>query len=139
MGDDFRILKSKIRAFVEGLTVLEGGALELWMVNGELTLTEAEETLEMTGVTDRNDRSNQEKVGRFVKYVGSFPDFTGLVTAKHICDEQGRIGMAIINSKWTFSNPEAWDFLIYNRSGSGPLTTGASVKIFAEHYGVWVT
>ncbi len=138
MGEDFRILKSEVIAFIEGLTALEGGALELWLVNGELSLAEAEEVLELTGTSDRNDAANRERAHRFVKYVGSFPDLTGLAAVRLISGPEGNLGRSTINPRWTFSDPEAWDFLIYNRGGAA-LTTGATMRIQAQHYGVWVT
>ncbi len=138
MGEDFRILRSDIKAFIEGFTALEGGAMELWMVNGELSLSEIEEVLELTGVSDRNDRIATERAERFVKYIGSFPDLTGGISVRLISGMEGRFGSATIKPRWTFSNPEAWDYVVYNRSGTA-IQTGATARLFAEHYGVWVT
>ncbi len=137
MGEDFRILKSEIIASVEGLTALEG-VLELHLVNGELSLVEVEENLELTGVSDRNDRVANERAMRFVHYIGSFIDYAGLGQARPIVGHEGQAGMAIIKPRWTFSDPEAWDYAVYNRS-AGALTSGATLRLLAKHFGVWVT
>ncbi len=137
MAEDFRILKSIVNASLIGMTALEG-EIELWMVNGELTLAEIEEVLEMTGIKNRNDRAQVEKAERFVYYVGTFIDFAGLGQNRPLVGIEGGIGTSVIKPRWTFSDPEAWDYLIYNRS-AGALSTGANVRLFAQHFGVWVT
>ncbi len=135
--EDFRMLKSIIAAHIDGLTAGDG-PLSLYQVNGELFLAECEEAIEMDGPVDRNDRLNTERAERYVKLVGWFvPDGQG--TSAILVGPGGSVGApAEVKPRWTFSNPEAWDYMIYNES-AGNLTTGASVFLKATHYGVWVT
>ncbi len=132
LGEDYRDLK------VEGIAHHNNRAasdpmLSLYMVNGELTLAECEEAIEQNGPTDRNDRLLQEHAERFVKYVGTFvPTGDGLEAPIH------GTGVMDFKPRWTFSNPEGWDWMVYN-SGDDAMTTGGTIKLKLTHYGVWVT
>ncbi len=129
LGEDFRMLKSIITANVDGITQADG-PLELYLVNGELTLAECEEAIELSGPTDRNDRVATEQAERFVRFVGVFKYTDSAGVFATLVEE--------IKPRWTFSNPEGWDWMLYN-SSAGNLTTGSSVFLKATHYGVWVT
>ncbi len=129
LGEDFRMLKSIITANIDGLTQSEG-PFELYLVNGALTLAQCEEAIEANGPTDRNDPVNSERVERFVRFVGQFSQDDSSGVFAQLVEE--------IKPRWTFSNPEGWDWMLYNAS-AGNLTTGASVFLKVTHYGVWVT
>ncbi len=128
LGEDFRMLKSIITANVDGITAGDG-PLELYLVNGALTLAQCEEAIESNGPTDRNDPAHEE-AERFVRFVG----------VMKYTDAQGVFATLVeeIKPRWTFSNPEGWDWMLYNAS-AGNLNTGSSVFLKATHYGVWVT
>lgn len=131
--EDFRILKSEINALIVDLNANDDGLVDLYLVNGELSLAECEEAIELDGPIDRNDRLAVEKAERYVRYVGSFQQSGGQTNARM------NDGMpVIIKPRWTFSDTEGWDWMAYNH-GTGALTTGASLKMKVTHYGVWVT
>ncbi len=134
ISEDFRILKSRIMAHVDGITTDEG-PLSLYLVNGELSLAECEEAIETEGPLDRNDRKNQETAERYVQPVGWFINLPGGVAAVLVAEG----GSPVVEHKprWSFSNPEGWDYMVYNES-AGNLQTGASAFLKATHYGVWI-
>ncbi len=134
LQEDFRLLKSELLISKQDQTTDEG-SLFLYLVNGELTLAEAETPIEsIAGPLDRNDRINQEQAERYIKPIGQLMASTDITTSG------GPAFMPPIEVKprWTFSNPEGWDWMIYNASAA-PLTAGTVVKIHVVHYGVWVT
>ncbi len=131
-GEDFRVLKTEGYANIAGLTI-GNGALALYMVNGELTLAEVEEAIELSGPNDRNDRKAMEQAERWVRFVGAYvPQGSGSVAA---LNGTGRLEF---NPRWTFSDPEMWDWVVYNAT-QGALDTGAVAAMKLTHYGVWVT
>ncbi len=137
IADDFRMLKAEIGVGITGLTSGEGGQLYFGLCNGELSAAEVEASLEASGPTDRNDRGLQELAERFVRMMGKTVD-QGVITAEQ--NFVGHDGGSILIEKprWTFSNPEGWDWWIYN-NGPDPLTTGATIRGLATIYGLWLT
>ncbi len=129
LGEDFRMLKSIISGNVDGMTQGDG-PLELYLVNGALTLAQCEEAIENNGPTDRNDPVATERAERFVRFVGQFVQRDSSGVFAQLVEE--------IKPRWTFSNPEGWNWMLYNAS-AGNLTTGSSVFLKVTHYGVWVT
>ena len=132
--EDFRILKSIVAAHCTGLTDREGAGLLLGIANGELSVTEIKECLEADGPVDRNDALGSEHAERQAHIVGQL-DFQDAIAGVF----KGEMGGSPITDKfrWTYSDPEGWDWFIYN---SGPiLTTGGSATVVATNYGVWVT
>ncbi len=135
LTEDFRILKSEIIAFVSNLTPPEGSGLIFGIANGDLTAAEIEEAIEAAGPLDRNDRIPTEQAERNVKTLGVITDVS--VTGKTNIIRNNEDGPMIESKhRWTYSNPEGWDWWIYNLGGS--LTTGALLQLYAVHYGVWV-
>ncbi len=135
MAEDFRILKSEIMGGIVDLPTTEPEMMGLYLVNGELTLAEAEAAIELDGPTNRNDRAAQELAERFVRPVGMFNRGAAAVGA-HLVGENGG-PVATIKPRWTFPNPEGWDWMVYN-FGAAP-TTGGQFNARITHYGVWVT
>jgi len=135
LSEDFRILKSQVSAFVAALTAGEGQGLMLGVANGELSVAEIKECLEADGPTDRNDRELVEKAERQVHIIGMY-QADGLGTGGIFLGKQGE---PVIEDKfrWTYSDPEGWNFFVYNAGAA--LTTGAALTVVATHYGVWVT
>ncbi len=132
LQEDYRILKTRILSSLFNHTSGET-ALSLWHVNGELSLAEIEEAIESSGPVDRNDRIGVERSERYVRMVGAYvPNAQG--TTAHL---QGK-GMIEFNPRWTFSDPEGWDWVVFNHDING-LTTGTVVILEATHFGVWLT
>ncbi len=135
--EDFRILKTEVMAHVEGLTAGEGIGLILGIADAELTDAEIEEALEVNGPLDRNDRLNFERVTRPVWPIAALEIVDSGGLAQRFIGLNG--GPTIEwKKRWTFSSPEGFEFWLYNDAGT-PLTTGATLKVLATHYGVWVT
>ncbi len=118
-------------AFVEGLTAGDGEGLTIGIANGELTVAEIAECLIADGPSDRNDRIKQERAERFVKVFGLLNDLQHMFVG-----ENGSRQMQV-KPRWTFSNPEGWDYFIFN-AGSA-LTTGSTAKLLQTSYGLWLT
>lgn len=134
-GEDFRLLKSEFMAIVEGLTSAEGRGLVIGIADGELTAIEIAECLQADGPGDRNDNEANERATRPVWLIGAL-DISGQTIGRF----RGSMGSFLMEWKkrWTFSNPEGLEFFVYNQSGTA-LTTGATVRVDATHYGVWLT
>ncbi len=132
--EDFRCLKSEIFAMLDGITTGEGARLVLGIANGDLTAAQIAECLQADGPGDRNDTVPGERAERPVWIIGAVVG--DLVGARFV----GHNGGPLMEWKkrWTFSNPEGLEFFIYNQSGTA-LTTGATVRIDATHFGVWLT
>ncbi len=132
LGEDFRILKTEGQSNANQVTA-GNPAVSLYMVNGELTLAECEEAIELSGPDDRNDRLDVERSERFVRLIGVYVP-AGIGTTAHI---RGT-GMFSYNPRWTFSNPAGWDYMVYN-NGPVNLDTGQIITTKLTHFGVWVT
>ncbi len=134
LEENFRILKTQVIAYATGLTSGEGNGLVLGIANGELAASEIEESIEADGPLDRSDRIVQEKAERFTKFVGTARP-TGTAGELAIVGPEG--GSPIeFNLRWTFTDTDSWAWFVYNM---GPqLTTGATIRVVATHYGVWV-
>ncbi len=133
----FRMLKSNVTCNVTGLTAGEGEHMSLYLLNGDLSLAEAEAKIEQNGPTARGKRTEMEIAERFVKKVGFTPtierasntvvNFVDAFTGSPIC---------VTKPRWTFSETTSWQWLIYNHGVV--LTTGATVQLKTESFGVWV-
>ncbi len=133
--EDFRILKSEIFAHISGLTAGEGAGLLFGICSGELSAAEIAAAIDIDGPLDRNDRGSVETAERWVKLLSGI-DLRLAETVGWFRNEVG--GRKIVSTdRWTYSNPEGWDWFVYNMGGAG-LTTGATFRVTATHYGVWV-
>ncbi len=145
MQEDFRILKTELTASIDSMDDQDVAAgILLGIANGELSVAEIAECLVAQGPLDRNDRLLKERANRWVKILSqaefnnnSIPG-NGRTQVDMIF--KGDNGSPIITSKdrWTYSDPEGWQFFIFNNTGTS-LITGATVRLLATHYGVWVT
>ncbi len=144
ISEDFRILKSEIVAGIIGMSDDEQTTgLVFGICNGELSDAEIAECLTAGGPLDRNDALRKERSNRWVKMLSagqSDPLGPGSGTGLKEVIFKNETGGSIIESKnrWTYSDPEGWLFFIFNNSGSA-LGTGATGRLLATHYGVWVT
>ncbi len=143
LSEDFRILKSEIVAGIVNLDDEENVVgLQLGIANGELSAAEIAQALVAQGPVDANDRLAQERAERWVKILSAAenvptPPISGRTTADAMF--KGDDGGPVIRSKdrWTYHDPEGWQFFIFNNTG-GSLATGATARLTATHYGVWV-
>ncbi len=133
--EDFRILKSEVYALVNALTTNEGHGLLFGIANGELSAAEVEEAIEASGPLDRNDRVPTERAERNVKVLGFIDNAELAATTRQFKNPEG--GNHLVSKhRWTYNNPEGWDWWIYNLGGS--LTTGSTLQLYATHFGIWV-
>ncbi len=137
LTEDFRILKSEVHAVLNGGDAGEGEGLLFGQCNGELSVTEVTACLTANGPNDRNDRSLIELAERKVRIHGEYK-FLGL-TELHMqmYGPNGAPGV-VIKDPWTYSDPEGWNWFIFNGSAAG-VATGTNAGVTATHYGVWVT
>ncbi len=138
---DFRILKSDITAVITGISSLEGQGLILYMTEGDLSTTEAEENIEQLGPIRLGDQVAEEVASRWVRRVGITIGPTVNETERVFRNEYGG-GLLKMTPRWTFrrartANLGGWNWLVYNDGVT--ITAGAVVHILATHYGVWVT
>ncbi len=134
IGDDFRLLKSEIMATLERDLGGTDEAVLIGIADNELSVAEIAECLVANGPIDRNDNLANERAMRPVWIIGQFRG-VGAVETIHM-------GLPIIHKgkPWTFSNPEGWTFFAFNPTGAALADTNTpEVKLFATHYGVWVT
>lgn len=129
--EDFRMLKSRIRGSIINVTAGDG-PFDLYLINGDFTLAQAEAAPETEGPLGPADRINQETAERFVRYVGQFVpvgDGTVLVFVPHLHEDP--------KVRWTFTDTKSWNWMVYNNSAQAP-QTGGLARIDVTHYGVWV-
>ncbi len=134
LTDDFRDLKIEGTAHIEGLTAGEGTGLQLYLVDGQHTLAEAEAAIEATGPLGSNQSLEAEIAQRFVKLV-AVVDAAKADTKVRLFGEAGG-PMWTTNPRWTFSNTDRWKWMLYNMSGA--LQTGATFDMMVTHYGVFI-
>ncbi len=134
--DDFRIIKSEVVASIEGLATGQGNNLVLGIANADLTAAELAESLVTDGPVNASDRDKAEEAGRFTRMLsGAAHPTDGNSIVPFLGDQGGPIVEKTI--RWTFSKGVGWDWFIFNNDGSA-LTTGATLRLLATHYGVWV-
>ncbi len=135
LGEDFRMLKLIASCFGEGFTDGQPDDLFVGICNGELSDAEIAAALVTNGPSDRNTRTEVESAERMVQIIGALNVMNDDEKAWCLNEQGGP--MLVHKPRWTFSNPEGWNYFIYNNGSA--LTTGASVRLLATEYGVWVT
>ncbi len=135
--EDFRMLKTEISAVVHTNTLGELGSLELYLVEGKLSLAEAEAAIESEGPLSRHDPTKEAIAERPVFRVGAGPVGGGTTPKEfHIADVMTGGPVCVAKPRWTWGETSSWSWMVYNR-GAAP-TTGASVNINAKSFGVWL-
>jgi len=130
----FRILKSAVALTITDVTGNEANGLGLYLVDGDLTLPEAEASIETNGPLGPNDTVLAAEAMRAVFRVDAAINMGGAVLSGAI--NTGSF-VAVINPRWTFSRTKSWNWMVYNR-GAG-LTTGSTASVHVKNFGVWVT
>ncbi len=143
LTEDFRMLKSEIAAGINTMDDAEvAQGLLLGICNGELSVTEISECILADGPEDRNDRAGYEAATRWVKVLSqaeiqAVPEAAVKGTYEMIFRGENGGPLIVSKDRWTYSNPEGWDFFIFNNTGSA-LVTGSTARLYAQHFGVWV-
>ncbi len=130
----FRILKTEYFAVMSTAFQGEFDQVLLGIANGALSTTEIAACIEADGPDDRNDPDKEEAM-------------RAVWLQAHLREQPAQangLNQVLFNNmkmdfslKWTFTPTEGWDWFVFNPLG-GAITTGAVVKIFAKHFGVWV-
>ena len=132
----FRMLKSEVSLACSNVVGDEANNLGLYLVDGDLTLAEAEEAIETNGPLGPNDAIGAARAMRAVFRVEGQVDMAGAEPISGGAVNNG-ILQGSINPRWTFSRTKSWNWMIYNKGAS--MTTGATGTIHAKNFGVWVT
>lgn len=128
LTEDFRLVKLAELVINADNFATAGDFVDIGIASGELTVAEIGEALNLSGPLDRNDRLGEERASRpvwILATIGAGSDLPndGVPMEKTI--------------RWTFSNPEGFQFFAYNR---GPaLTTGGIIRLGFKAFGVWVS
>ncbi len=131
----FRMLKSEIIASFVAITGNEGVGLALYLVDGDISLVEFEQSLETDGPLGPNDSVQEAIADRFSVLAGVYKMDETATEGVFANEHNG--GMLVIKPRWTFSRTKSWNWIVYNHGTS--LTTGSSVKLKCKNFGVWVT
>ncbi len=140
LDQDFRILRSDVTAVARGITSLEGKGLILYMTQGILSESEAEQNIELDGPVRMGEKIDEEIASRWVRRLGITIGSTVNETERIFTNKYGG-GLLNIEPRWTFrrgrtASEGGWNWGVYN--GGVTLTTGTIVNVIATHYGVWV-
>ncbi len=140
LDSDFRVLKTIATATLTGLTGSEGNGLLLYLTQGDLSVGEVEANIEQNGPLRMGDRDLMEIAERWVRLLGAINVAASATEVMFRNEQNGPI--LKINPRWTFrrgrvSSEGGWNWVVYNNGVS--ITTGATCRILATHYGVWVT
>ncbi len=132
---DFRMLKSELTVVINSVTAGDLLGLALYLVDGDLSLAEAEAAIESNGPVGPNDSVAMAIAERFVKLVG-LVDHNELNTEVQLEDAATGAPMITVKPQWTFTTTKSWNWMLYNK-GAAP-TTGASALLQAKSFGVWL-
>ncbi len=140
LDKDYRILRSDITAVLTGITSLEGAGLVLYMTEGDLSLAETEANIEQSGPNRPGEDNLEEVATRWVRRVAMSPNDTVNNTERSMLNKYGG-SLLDLEPRWTFRRARTateggWNWGIYNDGAT--ITTGATCRILATHYGVWV-
>ncbi len=131
----FRMLKAEVFCVITPVASGELGGLRLYLVDGDLTLAEAEAAIEGNGPVGPNDVIAANIAMRPVFRVAAVSDIGIVTDAIHLRNEDNG-PMLVIKPRWTFARTKGWRWMAYN-SGPAP-TTGTTIKLTAKNFGVWV-
>ncbi len=135
MTSGFRMLKSKVRAIIQGLTAGEGTGLILGLASSDLTTGQIQECLHTNGPLFRGDRDKKEEANRPVWLVGQVEQVDPASVDGNFVNENGGPEM-IVKPQWTFPQGAPFIWFVYNRGST--MTTGSEMSLTATSYGVWV-
>lgn len=130
----FRILATDYIISLNGWeTELADGPVIVGMVERKTDQTAVSARLNVNGPIEPNDDTAKDIVN---DRVWNFVSFDGDTT------KSGQSFMGRKTIRWTFpvgADSAGWNWFAYNASGSAMNAENKQIKIFATHYGVWVT
>ncbi len=132
LKEDFRILKTKYYIAWRAPDFAEG-PIVIGMAPGQMSAAEIEEALESTP-TDTSDVPEIEQSNRMVWPL----EIMMLQNDGTLSDGGKAIAQGEVMTKWTFPDPDGWNWWTFNLDSVAPLTTNGRIEIFAKHFGVWV-
>ncbi len=137
--DDFRIIKTELRAQAQAQTASEVFDLPLYLVNDDLTAVQVANAINNDGPLNSSDRDKIEAANRFVKLLGVFQHSGANGFANSPSQLLGKDNSPIISEtvRWSFNKGVGWNYATMNNTGSA-FTTGMIIKVTATHYGVWI-
>ncbi len=131
----FRIIKTQMTAHIQSGTFVSGdGPIGLYLVDGDFSLAEFEAAVEIIGPFGPNDKVSADAAERFyvnfgvINFVEENAGEGALLAGGDVVEK---------NIRWTFARAKGWNWIAYNFGGG--LTTGATIRVDAKHFGVWVT
>lgn len=131
--NDFRILRMEIFGYLEGFATGESGQVCFGLADGSLTNAEIVETI--TSVAVEPLGSNTEEAERPVWPIGMPP--TNPASAGNNAPLSMSGQPLVWDRRWTFKEDQGWAWWVTNL-GTANLTDGASLRILAKIFGVWV-
>ncbi len=131
----FRILKTEMFVHQLGAWAAEGDEVIIGICNGDLSVAEISESINVDGPVDRNDRIKQEQAERAVWLLVDLKEGAEGALANSPPANDGLPWT--FNLRWTFIPTEGWDWFAFNPL-AGALTAGAVFRLTMKHYGVWV-
>jgi len=132
--EDFRIIKVEYHIVQVGNWGAVGDAIMIGISNGELSVVEIAETLNLDGPPNPNNAIANERSMRAVWLLNFLRGDSTSVVNDPLDD--GKVLEKTL--RWTFNNPEGWSWFAYNPL-TGALTTGAVFEVHAKYFGVWLT
>jgi len=132
--DDIRMLKSDYWATITGLTAGEAAGLHVYLASGDLTISELEASIEGSKPLQRGDIDETVESEKPIFYLGTFGSNGTDTEAVMVAPGGGHL--ATLKQRWTFYKGLSWKLFAYN---SGVVfTTGATIKVGAQLWGVWI-
>ncbi len=130
--EDFRLLKLESHWTGRQFTVPDDQVL-IGIADAELSVAEIAESINADGPNGRNDNLGMEQAERPVWLLeGVLPGINNSNdgTTGYIYNEWKK--------RWTFSDPDGFQFFVWNPD-IDPLVTGSAVGVIFTGYGVWVS
>ncbi len=130
--EDFRLLKLESHFIGLGFTPADDSVI-IGLADGELSQAEIVECIDADGPLDRNDNLARERAERPVWILpGILPSMpaTASPAEGYFFNEWTK--------RWTFSNPEGFQFFAFNPD-SDALTTGSTIVTIFTGYGLWLS
>lgn len=131
--EDFRIIKTEYFITQTGIWGAVGDEVIIGICNGELSVTEIAETLNLDGPGNRNNAVANERAMRAVWPLIQLKGESTTIISQPSND--GKINEHVL--RWTFNNPEGWSWFAYNPL-TGALTSGAIFSVKCKYFGVWL-
>ncbi len=127
LDEDFRVIK--VEYFLTYKPAAAGDVMLVGMADGAISNVLIEEALE-SRPSDSNDYPAVERAMRPVWPLEIMGDHTGDVGPVTVKGEK--------TIRWTFSNPEGWQWWFYNMDAAAAWGGANEVHLTSKIYGVWV-